>query len=41
MLVKVAPVGSIVIIGLFRRRYFKVEDYGLREIPINEIPKED
>lgn len=36
----IAPVGSIVIVGWFHKHYFKVEDYGLREVVINELPKE-
>lgn len=35
----VAPLGSIVIFGLFKRRYFRVEEYGLREVTIQELEK--
>ena len=36
----VAPIGSIVIVGLFRKRYFRVESYGLVEVTVQELPKE-
>lgn len=38
---KVLPVGSIVVTGVFRKRYFRVHDYGLQEItPPQALPKE-
>lgn len=30
---KVLPIGSIVVKGIFRKRYYRVHDYGLVEIP--------
>jgi hypothetical protein len=38
---KVLPAGSIVVSGIFRKRYFRVHDYGLVEIPApTALPKE-
>lgn len=29
---KVLPIGSIVVKGVFRKKFFRVHDYGLQEI---------
>lgn len=38
---KVLPIGSIVVKGIFRKRFFRVHDYGLQEIAApTPLPKE-
>jgi hypothetical protein len=38
---KVLPIGSICVQGIFRKRFFRVHDYGLVEIPApTPLPKE-
>lgn len=38
---KILPIGSIVVKGIFRKRFYRVHDYGLQEIAApTKLPKE-